>query len=232
MGDRIGRVRGVAYALMAGVFALVMLSGCAPLPTVILPPQVPAGLGGAVLDASPDNLALTREDLPAGFRLAAEKASGPEYVAFYLRPAALEPQASGGNTLLSVVTSIGVYTTTVEAEQVYLKAISDPNSQATEEAALVSRAATGVVTEPYDGAVKGADAAQAVRTSYRLVGQNVYEYGHRFRVGNVLAYVVVAAVGSPDEPEQLLKSARDIVQRQIDHIAEASTEATPARSSR
>jgi hypothetical protein len=50
---------------------------------------------------------------------------------------------------------------------------------------------------------------------------------HRFRIGNVLAYVVVAAVGTPDEPEHLLEDARDLVQRQIDHIAGAALQTVP-----
>ena len=57
--------------------------------------------------------------------------------------------------------------------------------------------------------------------------KHIFEYGHRFRVGNVLAYVVVAAIGNPDEPENLVKAARDLVQRQIDHIAKAVAQSAP-----
>lgn len=227
MGDLSVRIRGASYALVVWMAALVFLSGCVPLPVVVEPPQVPNGMTGAVLRASPDDIALIRPDMPAGFQLATEKSSGPEYVALYLRPSALDPEASGGNTLLSVLTSVGVYTSTVSAEQVYLDASADPSKQAIEDIALVSKSATEVVTEPFVGAAQGADASEAYRVTYRLMGQPIFEYGHRFRVGNVLAYVVVAAIGDPEEPQYLLQDARDLVQRQIDHIIEAAAENTP-----
>lgn len=227
MNGRSMRVRGVFCGLVVWAVAVIGLSGCAPIATVIKPPQVPEGMTGVVLDASPDDIALTRADMPAGFQLAAEKGSGPEYVALYLRPSALDTDASGGNTLLSVLTSVGVYTTTVDAEQVYLKASVDPIKQATEDIAAVSKAATDIVTESFAGAAQGADASEAYRVSYRLMEKPVFEYGHRFRVGNVLAYVVVAAIGNPDEPQQLLEDARDLVQRQIDRIAEAAAQSAP-----
>jgi len=202
----------------------MILSGCGPGAAVIEPPQAPAGLTGLVLKASPADVALTRSDMPAGFQLAAERSSGLEYLALYLRPSALAEKESGGNKLLSVLTSVGVYTTTVAAEQAYLKAAAGSAEQGVEEAAMISKGATNVVTEPFEGAVRGADASEAYRVTYRLMDQSVYEYGHRFRLGNVLAYVVVAAIGNPDEPDHLLKGARDLVQRQIDHIAEAAAQ--------
>jgi hypothetical protein len=175
-----------------------------------------------VVNASPGDIALTRTDLPAGFQLAAEKSLGPEYVALYLRPSALDPEASGGNSLLSVLTSVGVYTTTVDAERVYLEASGDSNAWAIEDIELASDAATDVVTEPFEGAALGADASEAYRVSYRLMERHIFEYGHRFRLGNVLAYVVVAAIGDPEEPQHLLEDARNLVQQQIDHIADAA----------
>ena len=89
---------------------------------------------------------------------------------------------------------------------------------------MISGAATNVAVVPFEGAVQGADASEAYQVTYQLLGQSIYEYGHRFRLGNVLAYVVVAAIGNPGEPEYLLETARDLVQRQIDHIAEASAQ--------
>jgi hypothetical protein len=188
---------------------------------------VPGGITDVVLNASPRDIALTRSDLPAGFQLATEKSSGHEYVALYLRPSALETEASGGNTLLSVITSLGVYTTTAQAEQVYLGVSADPKERAVEDIALVSKGATDVVTASFPLAAQGANASEAFRVSYRLMETPVFEYGHRFRIGNVLAYVVVAAIGNPNEPEDLVKAARDIVQRQIDHIAEAAAQGAP-----
>jgi hypothetical protein len=179
-------------------------------------------MAGVVVDASPDDLALARSDLPAGFQLAAEKSLASEYVAFYLRPSALDSEASGGNSLLSVLISVGVYTTTVDAESVYLEASADSSARAIEDLQFVSDAATDVVTEPFEGAALGADASEAYRVSYRLMERHIFEYGHRFRLGNVLAYVVVAAIGDPDEPQHLLEDARNLVQRQIDHIADAA----------
>ena len=227
MGGWSVRVRRASYARVVWVAVLIILSGCVPVPVVVEPPQVPDGMAGVVLRASPDGIALTRSDMPAGFQLGAEKSSGSEYVALYLRPSALDPEASGGNTLLSVLTSVGVYTTTVSAEQVYLGASADPSKRAIEDVALVSKSATEVVTEPFVGAVQGADASEAYRVTYRLMGQPIFEYGHRFRVGNVLAYVVVAAIGGPDEPQNLLPDAHDIVQRQIDHIIDAAAQNAP-----
>lgn len=227
MGDWSVRVRRASYALVVWVAALIILSGCVPLPVVVEPPQVPVGMTGVVVKAPPEDIALTRSDMPAGFQLGAEKSSGSEYVALYLRPSALDPEASGGNSLLSVLTSVGVYTTTASAEHVYLEATADPTKQAIEDIALVSKSATEVVTEPFVGAVQGADASDAYRVTYRLMGQPIFEYGHRFRVGNVLAYVVVAAIGAPDEPQNLLQDARDLIQRQIDHIVDAAAQNTP-----
>ena len=176
-----------------------------------------------VLKASPSDLALTRLDMPAGFQLAAEKSSSLEYLALYLRPSALQEGESGGNKLLSVLTSVGVYTTTVDAKEAYLEPNANAPLMGIEEAAMITKGATNVVTAPFDGAVRGADASEAYQVTYQLMGQNVYEYGHRFRLGNVLAYVVVAAIGNPGEPEYLLETARDLVQRQIDHIVAAAT---------
>lgn len=218
--------RRILYALMVCFVALIALTGCAPITEAIEPPQAPEGMAGVVLTASPDDIALTRLDMPAGFQLAAEKSLGSEYGAFYLRPSALDPEASGGNSLLSVLISVGVYTTTVDAENIYLSASADPAEQAIEDIALVSGEATDIVTEPFEGAAQGADASEAFRVTYRLMDRPVFEYGHRFRMGNVLAYVVVAAVGDQDEPEHLLVDARNLVQRQIDHIAEAVEQTT------
>jgi hypothetical protein len=187
-----------------------------------LPPHVPDGIAGAVVDASPSDLALTRTDLPAGFQLAVEKSLGSEYVALYLRPSALDAEESGGNPLLSVLTGVGVYKTTAHAESAYLEASADPADQAIEDIPLISDEATDIVTEPFTGSAQGADASEAYRITYLLMERHVYEYSHRFRVGNVAAYVVVSAIGGPDEPQHLLKGARDIVQRQIDHIAKAA----------
>ena len=204
----------------------MVASACGPVPTAVEPPQSPEGLDEVVLKASSGDLALTRSDMPAGFQLAAEKSSGPEYLALYLRPSAAEEEESGGNKLLSVLTVVGVYTTTAAAEQMYLKATADSAEQGIEEAAMISQAATNVVTVPFEGVVDGADASEAYRVTYQLMGRNIYEYGHRFRLGNVLAYVVVAAIGNPNEPEHLLEDARDLVQRQIDRIAEAAARST------
>ena len=211
------------------VWAVVLpvVGACFPPATVIAPPQVPNGMSGVVLDVLPEDLALTRADMPAGFQLAAEKSSGPEYFGLYLRPSALDPEASGGNSLLSVLTSVGVYPTTAAAENVYLEASGDPTKQADEEIAQVSAAATDIITEPFEGAVQGGDATEAFHVSYSLMDRRVFEYGHRFRLGNVLVHVVVAALGTPDEPEHLLEDARDLVQRQVDHIVEAAGQAAP-----
>jgi signal transduction histidine kinase len=43
-----------------------------------------------MVEASAADLALSRSDMPAGFQLVADKSSGPEYVALYLRPSALD----------------------------------------------------------------------------------------------------------------------------------------------
>ncbi len=200
------------------IVIILSLAACAPVTVEVAPPQVPEVLQGVVIEVPPDTLALTRLEMPAGFHLAAEKQEGPEYVALYLRPAALDPAAAGGNSLLSVLSTVGVYTTTAAAEEIYAAA-SKPTQQAIEDIALVSNNATDIVTVPFEDAVQGADAAEAFHVSYKLMGQSVYEYGHRLRVGNVIAYVVVAAIGNPDEPPHLLVNARDIVQRQIDKIA-------------
>jgi hypothetical protein len=214
-------------AQLVWAFVLIVLGGCTTPPAVVRPPQVPAGMGAVVLDVMPDAIALTRADMPAGFQLAAEKRADPEYLALYLRPAALGSETSGGNKLLSVLTNVGVYTSTVTAEHVYLQATADVAQQAGDELALISEAATGVVVEPFAGATQGAEAAEAFRVTYQLMGQTVYEYGHRFRLGNVLGYVVVAAIGEPGEPDHLLQDARDLVQRQIDHIVQAAAQSMP-----
>jgi hypothetical protein len=227
MSGRNGRARRAFRPLVVWALALMVLIGCGPAPTAIEPPQAPQGLTGVVLKASPGDLALTRSDMPAGFQLAAEKTLGPEYLALYLRPSALEEEESGGNKLLSVLTSVGVYTTTVAAEEAYLAKTATSGEQEIEEASMISAAATNVVTTPFEGVVQGADASEAYRVSYQLMDQNIYEYGHRFRVGNVLAYVVVAAVGNPNEPQHLLDDTRNLVQRQIDHIMEAADQAAP-----
>ena len=222
------RVRRVCCSLAVWAVAVLILTGCGQAAAVIESPQVPPGLTGLVLNVSPGDLALTRLDMPAGFQLAAEKSSGTEsgteYVALYLRPSALQEGESGGNKLLSVLTSVGVYTTTVAAEKVYREANAVSAYMGIEEAAMITKGATNVITAPFEGAVRGADASEAYRVTYQLMGQGVYEYGHRFRLGNVLAYVVVAAIGNPDEPEHLIEGARDLVQRQIDHIAEAAAQ--------
>lgn len=237
-------------ALLVWGLVLIALSGCASSvenvgPTqmqeetagAIEPPQVPENSAGAakpaqapeqtadiMVNVSPGDVALTRSDMPAGFQLAAEKGSGAEYVALYLRPAALDPEASGGNALLSVLTSVAVYTTTAEAEQVYLEASADPAEQAVEDIELLSDAATDIVSEPFEAVVEGVDESEAHRVTYNLMGRRVFEYGHRVRVGNVLAYVVVAAVGDPDEPQYLVEDARGLVQRQIDHIVDTGSQ--------
>ena len=223
------RVRTAVRALVVWAVALIVLSGCIPIPAVVEPPRVPDGMTGVVLKTSPRDIALTRSDLPAGFQLATEKSAGPEYVALYLRPSALDPEASGGNSLLSVLTSVGIYTTTVNAENIYLEASTNSAGRTNEATALISEKATDVVTESFEGAAQGADASEAYRVSYRLMGKPVFEYGHRFRLGNVLAYVVVAGIGNPEEPQHLLKDARDLVQRQINHIAEAAGQSAPTK---
>ena len=214
--------RGLRIVTLLWAAVALALAGCAPLPVGVTPPQAPGSTSGTVVEAPAADLALARTDMPAGFQLAAERESDREYVALYLRPSALETEASGGNTLLSVMTSIGVYTTTVDAEQIYAKSAGGAAAPEPESAPLISQNATDVVTAPFAGAVQGADASEALRVTYRLMDQTVVEYGHRFRLGNVLAHVVVAAIGNPSEPETLLRDARDLVQRQIDHIVEAA----------
>ena len=227
MSARSVRVRRLSYSLTVWAVALMVLSGCGSAPAVVEPPHVPQGLTGVALRVPPGDLALTRLDMPAGFQLAAKKSSGPEYVALYLRPSALQAGESGSNKLLSVLTSVAVYTTTVDAEKVYRKANTVSAHMEIEEATMITKGATNVVTAPFDGAVRGADASEAYQVTYQLMGQNVYEYGHRFRLGNVLAYVVVAAIGNPDEPEHLIRDVRDLTQRQIDRIVEAATIGQP-----
>lgn len=214
--------RGRLVAAVVWMAAAVALVGCAPLPASVASPQAPEAMRGVVVEADPAELALTRLDMPAGFELAAEKGSDIEYVALYLRQSALDTDTSGGNTLLSVMTSVGVYTTTVDAEQAFLLAERDAAEEELEAEALVSRNATDIVSAPFAGAAVGTDASEALRVTYRLMDRTVVEYGHRFRLGNVLAHVVVAAIGNPNEPETLLGDARDLVQRQIDHIVEAA----------
>lgn len=222
MDGRNIRDQSIHCALAIWLVALIMFSGCSSVTAVVEPPQVPDGMTGIVLNSLPSDLALMRTDLPAGFQLAAEKALGHEYVALYLRPSALDPKASGGNSLLSVLTSVGVYTSTTDAENIYLEASDGPIEQSIGDVSLANGSATDFVSVSFEGAAQGADMSEAYRVSYRLMDQNVFEYGHRFRLGNVLAYVVVSAIGNPDEPQYLLEDARSIVQRQIDHIVEAS----------
>jgi len=221
------RARRTCRALLVWGVALIVLGGCAPPADAVEPPRAPDGMAGVVLNASPGDLALTRSDMPAGFQLAAEKSAGREYIALYLRPSALDAEASGGNSLLSVLTSVAVYTTTADAEKAYLEASADPTRRAIEDVELVGGAATDIATQPFEGAAQGADASEAYRVTYRLMERRIFEYGHRVRLGNVLAYVVVAAIGNPDEPPHLLEDARDLVQRQIDHIAEAAQHSAP-----
>lgn len=210
---------------MVWAVALLLFSRCVPPTDIIAPPQAPDNVAEVVVvDVPPGNIALMRSDLPAGFQLAAEKSLGAEYVALYLRPSAIDPEASGGNSLLSVLTSVGVYTTPIHAENIYLEATTGPTAQPFEDISLAGGTATDIVVQPFDGAVQGADASEAYRVTYRLMERPIFEYGHRFRMGNVLAYVVVAAIGDPDEPEHLLEDARDLVQRQIDHISETAAQ--------
>jgi hypothetical protein len=180
-----------------------------------------------VVNTAPEEITLTRADMPAGLELAAERSDGPDYVALYLRPSAVDPGVSGGNRLLSVLTNVGVYTTTAAAEQVYLEASGDPNQRPLEDLASVNDAATNISIEPFEGETLGADASEAYRVSYELMERHIYEYGYRFRLGNVLSYIVVGALGDPDEPAHLLEDARDLVQRQAQHITGA---AAPAAS--
>jgi len=224
-GDNIWIRRQWRILLVWGV-ALLLLGACTAPDDGVAPPQAPQEMAGVVVDASPDAIALTRADMPAGFQLAAEKGEGPEYVALYLRPNAVDEEIAGGNSLLSVLTSVAVYTTTARAEQVYREASGSPTQQNDEDFELLSSAATDIVTEPFAGAAEGVDASEAYRVTYSLMGRRIFEYGHRIRLGNVLAYVVVAAIGDPGEPEHLLGDARDLVQRQIDHIAEAASPGT------
>jgi hypothetical protein len=227
MNSRSVRVSGIYGSLVVWAAALIVLSSCAPPTDVVAPPQAPDSIAELIVNVPPADIALTRSDLPAGFQLAAEKSLGPEYVALYLRPSAVDPEASGGNVLLSVLTSVGVYATPAYAESIYLEVSADPAKQAFEDIPLAGGAATDILTQPFEGAVQGADASEAYRVTYRLMERPIFEYGHRFRMGNVLAYVVVAAVGDPDEPEHLLEDARDLVQRQIDHIAGAALQTVP-----
>jgi len=188
---------------------------------------VPDGVAGVELSASPNNLALTRTDLPAGFQLVAEKSSGPEYVALYLRPSAADLDASGGNSLLGVLTYVAVYTTTADAEHYFSQASFDPAEQSIEDIKPLSSTATDVVTQPFDGSVQGADASEAYRVTYSLMDRHIFAYSHRIRLANVLAYIAVSAIGNPDEPQYLLEDVRNIVQRQIDYIAKAALQSAP-----
>ena len=221
------RSRKISRVQVAWAVVLFILSGCAPVGSTVEPPQALEEMSAVVLKTAPATIALTRADLPAGFQLAAEKSTGFEYTALYLRPSALDPNAAGGNTLLSVLTIVGVYTTTAAAEKVYGQTSADPARQAIENTALAGGRATDIVTESFAGAVQGANAAEAYRVTYRLMGQPIFEYGHRFRLGNALGYVVVAAMGNPDEPQRLRADTRDLVQRQIDHIIDAAVQPAP-----
>lgn len=213
------------FRLLALCGALLLLLGaCGSKAARVEPPQAPKGSTGVVVKASARDLALTRTDMPAGFQLTTEKSQGPDYLALYLRPSALEEAASGGNKLLSVLVSVGVYASTAAADEVYRTATTSAAEEGLEAGAMISKGAKNVVTAPFEGVVQGADASEAYRVSYQLLDQNVFEYGHRFRLGNVLAHVVVTAIGDPDEPEQLLEATRDLVQRQVDRIVEAATQ--------
>jgi hypothetical protein len=227
MSDYKIRFRRIFWIIIISGVALVTLSGCAKATEVAQPLQVPVEVAGVEIHASPVDLALTRTDLSAGFQLAGEKSAGPEYAALYLRPSALDSQASGGNMLLSVLTSVGVYTTTAEAKQVYLEASADPTKQLDQDITLISEDATDFVIEPIESEIQGADESEVVRVTYRIMDQNIFEYGHRFRLGNVLVYIVVSAIGNPDEPQTLLEDARAIIQRQIDRIAAAASQSEP-----
>jgi hypothetical protein len=165
INDRSVRVSGIYGLLVVWVVALIVLSSCAPPTDVVAPPQAPDRIAELMVNVPPKDIALTRSDLPAGFQLAAEKSLGPEYVAFYLRPSAVEPEASGGNALLSVLTSVGVYATPARAEGIYLEVSADLTKQAFEDIPLASGAATDILTQPFDGAVQGADASEAYRVS-------------------------------------------------------------------
>jgi hypothetical protein len=206
---------------MLAVAAFVLLA-CAPIAPPVAPPQVPEGGVGNALDVVPAALALEREDLPAGFQLATQESKGPEYLAIFLRPAALDPGASGGNSLLGVILTLGVYTSTTQAEAQYVAQSTNPTGNAVAGVARTSQAATDIVTEEYAGATVGADQAEAHRVTYRLMNRTVYEYAHRFRLGNVLVGIVVSAAGNPEEPVLLLRDANAIVQRQIDRIVAAA----------
>lgn len=229
MSSRNVRARRVLFLVVTCAVALMILTSCdeEPATAPVEPPQAVESVKTVVVKAPPEDLALTREDMPAGFQLAVEKSEGPQYMALYLRPSALQEQESGGNRLLSVLTVVGVYTTTAAAEEEYLEASTDSATEAIGEAAMIAEAATTIVTEPFAGVVQGADAAEALRVTYQLSGQSIYEYGHRFRLGNVLAYVIVTAMGDPGEPEHLLEDTRDLVQRQVDRITEAANEEAP-----
>ena len=198
-------------------------------PAAVAPPRIPDAMARTEVRTAPEAIALTRADLPAGFEKATEKRSGTEYAALFLRPTALEEQASGGNSLLSVLTNIAVYTSTTQAADIFAEASIDNTQQTIAELTSLNTSVSDISIEPFAGAVQGADDSEAFHVAFKLLEQDVFQYGYRFRIGNVLAYVVVAAIGRPDEPQNFRKSARDIVQRQIDHLVESTSTATPAK---
>jgi hypothetical protein len=216
------RVRRILLVLWISGVVWLTLGGCQKPPEVVEPPQAPEGAAGVVVDAAPNELALTRTDLPAGFQLAGEKASGPEYFALYLRPGAMDEATSGGNTLLGVLTYVAVYPTAAEAQEAFAR-VNDPEKKEMQAVELRSSAAADVVSEPYAGAVQGADQSEAGKVNYLLNDRRIFEYSHRVRLGNVLAYMVVSAIGTPAEPERLAGDVRDLVQRQVDRIAAAGS---------
>jgi hypothetical protein len=196
-------------------------------------PVVPVGAARR-FEEQAATLLLQRGDLPAGFQLAAQgadEASSAEAAAVYLRPVALDLQASGGNPLLGVISSVGVYTTTAQAEAVWAQGSAQSSAQMVAEITSLMAGATGIEAEPFAGSVRQADAAEAYRVTYRVAEMPIYEYRQRFRLGNVVASVVVsslgetpagaapaAGLGSGGEPEQLLEAAQALTQKQIDRI--------------
>lgn len=222
--------RRIVLVLLVWSVGLLLFSGCrqtAPEEEVVEPPLAPTEVAGLEVEAQPADLALTRADLPAGFQKAGERSEGTEYAAVYLRPTALEPEASGGNSLLSVLTTVAVYTTTLDAETAYRDTSNEVTEQAIAELQERVGEVSDVAIQSVGGAPQGTDASEAYRVTYRLMEQNIFEYGYRLRMGNVLAYVVVTALGNPGEPDHLLGDARDLVQRQIDRIAAAARAGAP-----
>lgn len=220
--------RRIVLTLPAWVLVLLVLSSCRPAlmeEEIVAPPAAPTEVAGLEVQAVPADITLTRADLPAGFQMAGEQHKGVEYAAFYLRPAALDQGASGGNSLLSVLTTVAVYTTTLEAQSAYRQTSNELTEQAIGDIQERVGEVSDIVIQSVGGAPEGTDASEVYRVSYRLMDQNVFEYGYRLRMGNVLAHVVVTALGNPDEPGHLHGDARDLVQRQMDRISGAAREA-------